>query len=168
MDASQRIKEGFTNVQNTIQVNSPANMPDLSAIGRACPKSAVYSYFNPEHRAATNALADIFRRELKNTVKIRIKDGKTFFAIQLFCMHFIEQRNPQELLSMSSFCRDSDRVNPKVWLNAFASTLLNRSDTRMFRMPALWEVIPDEFFSTFCIKQASRERAKSERDRVSQ
>ncbi len=68
---------------------------------------------------------------------------------------------------MACTCRDSTMVNPKVWVNAFSSCLLNRQDTQGFRMPALYEVLPDMFFSPFCLKQATRQGSIPQQDRAS-
>ncbi|OXA52290.1 Phenoloxidase 3, partial [Folsomia candida] len=61
------------------------------------------------------------------------------------------------LMSMACVCRDSEMINPKVWITAFASCLLTRPDTKGFRMPAIWEVMPDLFFSPFCLKESVRQ-----------
>ncbi|XP_021950615.1 phenoloxidase 2, partial [Folsomia candida] len=137
--ASTIRKQGFSNVQMTeIQVASPANPPNLTNIGRICPKTSLYSYFNPNHRRAVIELRQIF----------------------------LAQRDLPSLMSMACVCRDSEMINPKVWITAFASCLLTRPDTKGFRMPAIWEVMPDLFFSPFCLKESVRQGSIPPQDRA--
>ncbi|XP_021955351.1 phenoloxidase 2 [Folsomia candida] len=137
--ASTIRKQSFANLQmREIRVDRPTTLPNLSGIGTACPKSAIYNYFNPNHRRATQELRQIM----------------------------LQQPDLRGLLSMACVCRDSEMINPKVWITAFASCLLTRPDTRGFRMPAIWEVMPDMFFSSFCLKESIRQGSVPQQDRA--
>lgn len=139
-DAAASTRGAFSSLTNIRQVRvQPLQMPDLTHVASLCPRSSLYSYFNPNHRSATNQLRQLF----------------------------LNQKSTSDLLSMSSICRDSPMVNCKLWINAYASAMLAHPETRnMSIIPAIWEVMPDNFFSSFTIREAFRQASLPERDRV--
>lgn len=140
LEASEITRRSFQASPNlkTISVQAPSQMPDLASVARLCPRSALYNYFNPQHRAATS--------ELRNLL--------------------LQQQSLDQFFIMSSVCRDSPMVNCKLWINAYASALLTHPETRNFPVPAIWEVMPDQFFSSFTMRQAFRQAELPDQDRV--
>ncbi|ODM94868.1 Phenoloxidase 2, partial [Orchesella cincta] len=136
-DASMINQGGFGSVTR-VAVQAPATMPNLTNVSTMCPRTALYNYFNPRHRAATNELLNLFR----------------------------SQQSLDQLLSMACVCRDSPMVNCKLWINAFAAAVLLHPMTRnSLQIPAIWEVMPDNFFSSFTLRQAFRQAELPMQDR---
>jgi hypothetical protein len=49
---------------SSISVKTPRSRPSLTAIGSACPKSTLFSYFIPKHRNAAFELKKILMGEI--------------------------------------------------------------------------------------------------------
>ncbi|CAL8072420.1 unnamed protein product [Orchesella dallaii] len=136
-DASRVNQGGFSGVQ-MVAVQAPTTMPNLNRVAQMCPRTALYNYFNPLHRSATKELLDMFRN----------------------------QGTLDQFLSMACVCRDSPMVNCKLWINAFSAALLTHPQTvNSFQLPALCEVMPDNFFSAFALRQAFRQTGLPAADR---
>lgn len=60
-DASEVTRRSFASSgSRAVAVQQPRNAPDLTNISRNCPRTALYNYFNPRHRNATNELRQLF------------------------------------------------------------------------------------------------------------
>jgi hypothetical protein len=80
--------------------------------------------------------------------------------------YVLAQTNMEDFMSMACVCRDSEMVNPRLWIYAFASSALQRPDLKGFRMPAFWEIAPDQFVSPTTIRMAQRQAVLPQQDRV--
>jgi len=69
---------------------------------------------------------------------------------------------------MACACRDSDAINPRLWIYACASACIQRADLKGFRIPAIWEVMPDQFVGPSVIRQAQRQAVLPLTDRVNE
>jgi len=67
---------------------------------------------------------------------------------------------------MGSVCRDSEMINPQLWIFAFASTALERPDMKGFRMPAFVEICPDMFITPAVSRIAQQQAQLPAQDRV--
>ncbi|CAG7823063.1 unnamed protein product, partial [Allacma fusca] len=118
-EPSMRIVPNMVNIPNV-------PMPDLTDVGRLCPKSEIFCYFIPNHARAADAVRQILLRE----------------------------PNTDNFIGLACACRDSTNVNTDLWVYAFASACLSRRDMRGFVMPALYEVLPSSFFDPHVLRQA--------------
>ncbi|CAG7836276.1 unnamed protein product [Allacma fusca] len=109
-----------------VKISKPKKIPDLSYIRAICPRKGFFSFFVPVHQQAFRALYDIF----------------------------MGADSVEEFINIAAYCRDNSMINPHLFLYAYSKALLARNDTRGFKFPALFEVLPDAFVNTVVIKQA--------------
>jgi hypothetical protein len=67
---------------------------------------------------------------------------------------------------MACVCRDSDMINPRLWIYACASACIQRQDLKGFKVPAIWEVMPDQFIGPNVVRMAQRQAVIPQEDRV--
>lgn len=82
--------------------------------------------------------------------------------------NILEQRSKEDFLAMSCVCRDSSMINPRLWIYSFATACLQRPDLKEFRMPAIWEIMPDQFVGPSVVRMAQQQAVLPKEDRVSQ
>ncbi|CAG7680443.1 unnamed protein product [Allacma fusca] len=103
-------------------------LPDLSAIEAAVPRDAFFSYFLPSHYQAANELQRIL----------------------------MKPKSREDFMSLAAATRDDENINPHLWTHSFLNATLRRQDMRGFKIPAVWEIMPDQFIPMKILKQAER------------
>lgn len=107
------IAKRFEKAEHHISVKS-IDPPDLS-YAEVIPRYGYYNIFGSTHRRIAGRL---------------IKD-------------FMDQTNPESLLSMASYARD--RLHPSLFQYALSVVLLHRKDTTNVPLPSLLEIFPHRF-----------------------
>ena len=155
--------------QNRIQIERGVRTPDLTNIGRLCPRNTIFSYFIPNHRKALNDLSTILIRKRKFSFNWSMP--KYFAWLSVYCCLifalFAGEQSRNRFLALAAVCRDDSRINCQMWLNAVAGACILRQDMRGFRLPALYEISPGSFFNPHALRQAREQAARPEQDRVS-
>jgi len=64
MDAAIQSRRLGPTVTQSFDVQPPREMPNLSPIGRLCPKNTLFSYFSDQHLDAAARLKDILMRRI--------------------------------------------------------------------------------------------------------
>jgi len=81
-----------------------------------------------------------------------------------FYVNFKGQPTRADFFNACALCRDS--VNPHLWVHSFTKALLRRPDMRGFRMPAVWEIMPDMFIEAKAWKEAVQQSIIPAQERV--
>ncbi|CAG7837626.1 unnamed protein product, partial [Allacma fusca] len=110
----------------SIKIPMPKVMPNLSSVRAACPRKAAFSFFYPPHQDAMYELFQVF----------------------------MKPETVEDFIATVAYCRDSDMMNPRLFLYAYSKACLTRKDTRGFQFPSLYEVMPDVFVNTVVVRQA--------------
>ncbi|CAL8122997.1 unnamed protein product [Orchesella dallaii] len=98
-----------------VAVYKPSVPYDLKSIQETVPRNVLFSEFHERHLSAADDLTRILMGQPTRT----------------------------DFFNACALCRDS--VNPHLWIHSFTTALLRRADMRGFRMPAVWEIMPDMF-----------------------
>jgi hypothetical protein len=97
---------------------------DLVAHGKLLERDAIFSLFNPQHRAQMVALFEVLYGST---------DYDTFFKAAVWAR---------------------DRSNPRQFLYAFSVALLHREDCRGIVLPPAYEITPHMFLTTDVVRKA--------------
>ncbi|CAG7818442.1 unnamed protein product [Allacma fusca] len=126
----QLTQSGIISSQS-FNIKVPTVNPDLQDLHRACKKNEAFSFFLSSHNQAANDLIAIL----------------------------MAQPSREEFINMCAHTRDSPMVNSQLWVHAVSSAALQRADMRGFRVPGIWEVLPEMFIPTEVIEMARGEAA---------